>query len=307
MNEILQSLPGFMLIVNVVVLLSALFFFTSTVASHLVEAWAGALNSRGRQLKARLVSVLGEEDAKKIYEHPLIRSISSGVNAVSGNVDTLKPPSYIEPKIFAEAIKNLSAEGKLSDNAVMNQIKASAGAAAADFEPKLLDWFKAINDHQTGVYTRWTFLKLVTIGFLFAAAMDIDTVQIASMLWKNPQQTETLAKAMDNINQLNTSGGLNQLSEADRAKVNEAVAAAVQTMRTVVPPKYAWQSAPKDALAWLSKLLGWTLTALATSLGAQFWFNIMSEALKLRAGPPKPEVEKKPAGQQRQQAQQGQQ
>jgi hypothetical protein len=47
----------------------------------------------------------------------------------------------------------------------------------------------------------------------------------------------------------------------------------------------------------LAKLLGWLLTALATSLGAQFWFNIMSEALKLRAGPPKPKQQTQAAQQ----------
>jgi hypothetical protein len=38
----------------------------------------------------------------------------------------------------------------------------------------------------------------------------------------------------------------------------------------------------------LVKFLGWLLMALATSLGAQFWFNLLSEALKLRATGRKP-------------------
>ena len=54
---------------------------------------------------------------------------------------------------------------------------------------------------------------------------------------------------------------------------------------------------PGEALALLNRglvpllgqLTGWLLTALATSLGAQFWFNLMSEALKLRATGRKPD------------------
>ncbi len=44
MADVLKSLPGLLQVVDVVVLLSALFFFTSTVASHLVEAIVGFCN-----------------------------------------------------------------------------------------------------------------------------------------------------------------------------------------------------------------------------------------------------------------------
>ncbi len=53
-------------------------------------------------------------------------------------------------------------------------------------------------------------------------------------------------------------------------------------------------------MQWAAKLLGWLLTALATSLGAQFWFNLLSESLKLRAAGRKPDdadpAEPAPAG-----------
>ena len=52
-------------------------------------------------------------------------------------------------------------------------------------------------------------------------------------------------------------------------------------------PSYAWKRRPAPG-EWPGKLLGWLLTAIATSFGAQFWFNLLSEALKLRATGPKP-------------------
>ena len=297
MPDVLKSLPQLLQIVNVVILLSALFFFTSTIASHVVEAWVGFRNSRGHELRTRLESALGKTAADALYGHPLIRSISSGVDTLTAAVDTLKPPSYIEPQLLVDAIKSLTENNQpLQNNPLIVKLKEAAGNAAADFEPKVLEWFKAINDHQTGVYTRWTFLRLIVVGFLFAAAMDLDTVHIAATLWKNPAQTEAAVKSLEQVNKINTSGDLDKLTADQRKTFNELIAAANRQISEIVKPNYAWQNPPtlKDIRThwkeWLAKVLGWLLTALATSLGAQFWFNLMSEALKLRAGPPKPKT-----------------
>lgn len=287
MSEVLQALPGFLQIVNVVILLSALFFFTSTVASHLVEAWVGAWNSRGKQLRERLESALGKAAADQIYLHPLIRSISTGINAANPAATTaaqLKPPSYIEPQLFVDVVKKLATPG--AGAVAGSDVITALNANAATFDAKLVEWFKAINDHQTGVYTRWTFLRLIVIGFLFAATMDLDTVHITATLWSHPEQTEAVAKALKDAN-LST-GDLDKLTADQKTKIQDAVAQAYKQLRDIAPPDYAWQHVPETAQGWWAKLLGWLLTALATSLGAQFWFNIMSEALKLRAGPPKP-------------------
>jgi hypothetical protein len=280
MSDVLQALPGVLQIVNVVILLSALFFFTSTVASHLIEAWVGMMNSRGKQLRERLESALGKAAADKIYDHALIKSISTGVIPAGDSSAKLKPPSYIEPQLFVDVVKSLASSGPVSESDVIKALNANAQA----FEPKLVEWFKAINDHQTGVYTRWTFLRLIVVGFLFAAAMDLDTVHITATLWGHPEQAEAAAQALQDANKLSTTD-LAKLSADQRAKLQESVATAYKQLREIAPPNYAWQSIPTSPQAWLAKILGWFLTAVATSLGAQFWFNLMSEALKLRAAP----------------------
>jgi hypothetical protein len=339
LSGVLQSLPGFLQIVNVVVLLSALFFFTSTIASHLVEVIVGFLNSRGKQLRARLEIALGKDAADAFYNDPLIQSLSTEVSEIrtatrsvlgrawatlpgaagragvsyQDNAWRLHPPSYVEPEFFAKVVATLSnTEGSaFKTSAVINDIKTKLVGVGDQLEPKLVEWFKAINDRQNGVYTRWTFLRLLVIGFLLAALIDIDTVHIAGTLWKNPEQTEKAVKALDDIEKL-------KLTDAQKNEVRDSVAKAFVELRKIAPPNYAWQNPPKwpfyvdnwaqrqqvkDGLTeWLPKLLGWLLTALATSLGAQFWFNLMSEALKLRAAGNKPKDEpekaekKKPDG-----------
>lgn len=289
-SGVLQPLPGFLQIINVIVLLSALFFFTSTISSHLIEVFAGFINSRGKQLRSRLELALGKDAAKALYDDPIIKSLSNQSRT------TIHPPSYIEPELFARVAASLSNDDKsaMSRSEVIKDIKAKLVKVESDLEPKLIEWFKAITDRQTGVYTRWTFLRLLVLGFMLAGLLDIDTVHIAAELWSNPEQAEQAARVLDDARQISDS---ESLTDADKKKLQESVAKAYAQLRTIVPPNYAWQTPPDKVKDWPGKLLGWLLTALATSLGAQFWFNIMSDSLKLRAAGRKPADDpKKPAG-----------
>jgi hypothetical protein len=56
-----------------------------------------------------------------------------------------------------------------------------------------------------------------------------------------------------------------------------------------------WSSAeipPNGASSWLwlTKVAGWLLTALALSLGAPFWFDLLNKLVNIRHGMTKPEV-----------------
>jgi hypothetical protein len=283
MSSAIQTLPGFLSIINVVILLSALFFFTGTLASHLLEAFVGMINSRGNQLRSRLEAALGQGTANAIYDDPLIKSLGPFSKWFGTG---LQPPSYIEPQFFARVVSKLfGTDGSaVKSNSVIKDLK-DAAPTAAEFEAKIIEWFKAINDRQNGVYTRWSFLRLGIIGLAFAVAMDLDTVQIAGAIWANPDAANTIvAKLGEGIP--SGSGDVTKLTPEQTKKLQDSIATAVGQLQ----PSYAWQKVPTGPKEWLSKALGWLLTALATSLGAQFWFNILSEAMKLRASGPKPET-----------------
>jgi hypothetical protein len=288
MSSALQTLPGFLSIINVVILLSALFFFTGTLASHLLEAFVGMINSRGNQLHSRLEATLDPGTAAAIYNDPLIKSLGTVSQWIAGRVH---PPSYIEPQFFARVVSKLFAT-----NATVQAdsvIKDLAAPTPPEFEAKIIEWFKSINDRQNGVYTRWSFLRLGIIGLAFAVAMDLDTVQIAGAIWANPEASNAMVARLAEGLQPAASGDLTKLTPEQTKKLQDSIAAAVGQLQTTagqLQVSYAWQKVPAGPKEWLSKLLGWLLTALATSLGAQFWFNILSEAMKLRASGPKPET-----------------
>ena len=136
---------------------------------------------------------------------------------------------------------------------------------------------------------------MLVVGFLLASLLDIDTVHIAGKLWSNPGQAEQAATVLDEARQI--SDRSEALTDADKKKLQESVARAYAQLRTIAPPTMRGKRLQARSMIWPGKLLGWLLTALATSLGAQFWFNIMSESLKLRAAGRKPADDpKKPDG-----------
>ncbi len=51
---------------------------------------------------------------------------------------------------------------------------------------------------------------------------------------------------------------------------------------------------PLSATGWVwgSRVVGWLLTALAVSLGAPFWFDLLNKLVNIRHGMSKPEVAK---------------
>ncbi len=85
-------------LVNVAIVLFALFFFISTLSSHMLEVLVGFLNCRGRLLRNQLGKALTKEAAEEIYENPLIKSLAG-----DGIGKPLHLPSYIEPELFARA------------------------------------------------------------------------------------------------------------------------------------------------------------------------------------------------------------
>ena len=149
-SGVLQSLPGFLQIINVIVLLSALFFFTSTISSHLIEVFVRFINSRGKRLQAGFGTSTWKGYSKAFFDDPIIKSLSNQSQKTSHS------PSYIEPELFARVVASLSNDDKsaMSKSEVIRDIKDKLVKLESNLEPKLIEWFKAINDRQTGVYTR---------------------------------------------------------------------------------------------------------------------------------------------------------
>jgi hypothetical protein len=276
------------------------FMALSLVCSAINEFVAYALRWRAETLREGIENLLsgtpeitaeGARLARTVHEHPLIQGLI--------RPGSHRWPSYVPARTFVSALLSLGqvpgtvAEGKRSaeqaiagiDNervrAALNGLLQRAGGDARKFEVLAEEWFDDSMERVSGWYRRRVQLALMVIASGLVLALNVDTIQITRNLWTD--------KAVRNAVVASAT------SEAGAARAQpdiENVADTVDELEALQIP-IGWR-APNDPRwddwTWYpSKVLGLLLTVAALTLGASFWFDVLSKVARLRtSGAPPP-------------------
>ncbi len=118
-----------MVLIEVIIALSFVFFLLSVLVSGLQEAFAILLNKRGRELQRAvglILDQLGPNLSKDFFDHPRIRALAERPKSDSirgGGLHLINffrrskfkhsfPPSYIDQKSFARALSDIMVMGR---------------------------------------------------------------------------------------------------------------------------------------------------------------------------------------------------
>jgi hypothetical protein len=165
-----------------------------------------------------------------------------------------------------------------------------AGDDLSKASKNLQDWFDSSMDRVSGWYKRNTYYWLLAIGFVMAAALNINALRVGEGLWRDKTLRESLTKRAEAAAQ-NPDYQRSLVDSAGRAKDLQNTMADLRTLNLPI----GWtDTAKREATARLSTasgaawfivvaLLGWMLTALAISLGAPFWFDLLGKVIVLRS------------------------
>jgi hypothetical protein len=211
--------------------------------------------------------------------------------AVLGSVDTTKPlPTF-------DDIRN--AVEHLPDTNVRDALLAQLVTANGDLQ-KLRDnvatWFDRSMDRVSGVYKRHLKQISFVIGLLLVLAANADTVKVAGSLWTDASLRAGMVQTASNLlaNQKSPDGGASASDPG--GKFSEAIKKVSDAEKQLRPLPLGWKlsSAPNKfspELVWilLGKVLGLVLTAIAISLGAPFWFDLLSMFMRVRGTGEKPQ------------------
>lgn len=181
--------------------------------------------------------------------------------------------------------------------------------------------YDEIMDRATDWYKRSVHISLIAIGMVLAVAFDADTFKIFNSLTDNPddrQELMTLAESFVANNKIETYAipprDSNATDSAKLVRVTELTGLVdsilVNEIRKIPSPlglgwtpTYNQQLATAESngrsavLFFLIKLFGWFITALAMSLGAPFWFDLLQKVINIRNAGVRP-----PSGEEQQQA-----
>jgi len=271
------------------------YFVLSLICTSLVEWIARFMSLRAETLEKGIRKLLNDPKGNiisdRFFGHSLIRGITQDG----------RKPSYIPSRYFAMTLLDLlypsdPAKGPKTLQEIRDALQAlpseglrqsigalleEAGNDLQAFRKSLEQWFDEAMDRVSGWYRK----KAQVIAFICACVVTVaanaDTVVIAKALY----QDETMRKGAAALAHEIAAGGKDGAGEKASEQA-EKLAGRLLTIRLPLGWErlpQLWPSTPEGWCHRGMRIAGLLVTALAVSLGAPFWFQILSKIVNLRA------------------------
>ena len=233
-------------------------------------------------------------------------------------VDVLRgtdAPAIGATSLLTEAQKSI---GNLSDGElkrVLTIFLQQSESQVQDLEKEALrvrdgieNWFNDRMARASGWYKRKAQILSIALAAIVVVVFNADTIHVATSLWRDRALRDSVvasAQAYREAEQLPESADVKAHAAEVMAR-SEAIKNAsfpigwlwigdALCARGAEPPSKApGATSPAQAKCWDASTgdyallaCGWLITALAVSLGANFWFDILGKALQLRGSGPK--------------------
>lgn len=205
----------------------------------------------------------------------------------------------------------------------LNSLWTDANGDIEKFKISIEGWFDETMQRASGWFKKYTQVILLFVGLGISVVFNVDTLEIVNKLEKDPAIREQLVQQADNfvaaypnldkelieaktqharlleiVSKKSTTGdsidpsieeqkiiayeqlkvkrdslidAANQLIKEDLNKVNNLLGQQIWS--------YEWKGWPY----FFQSLFGWFITAIALSLGAPFWFDLLNKLMKLRS------------------------
>ncbi|MBE7212237.1 MAG: hypothetical protein INR65_14540 [Gluconacetobacter diazotrophicus] len=290
--------------------LALLFLFVSLICAAIREAIEAVLNERAAALERGVRLMLDDPDgtglARTVLDHPLVRPLRPlpyrperlrrPLLARNGDAKVMPVrardalPAYVPACGFARALLDatvrdagspLTADGvrdaakRLDPRGAGAVLLDAAERANGDLErltAEVARWFDTAMARLSSWYRRRTRAMLFGIGFLLAAAMNVDAFAVGRALFAD--------KALRDA----------AVAEAERdGKSLSALEGELDGIRfptgwsRPLPQRLDRPGGGIAPGAVIRMLAGWVVTAFAVTLGAPFWFDLLGRFVAVRA------------------------
>lgn len=290
----------------------------SIIASHVLEVAAAFTAKRATLLEKAILKMVGDPGLyQKFVSHPLIETISYQPAKLFGVslARYAKPrPTYIASPLFTRVLLVAVAEmhnlpstdvtaivaclptdsalrQKLS--AIILGIEHDSAACVSAVE----QWYDGTMDRVNGVYKRHTQTWLIALGMVLAVVFNANLFLVTQRLWTSKDARDAVTATA----QMYSCKGDQPCALPN---YNQARADIQSNLSAELPLGYDWkyvrdywkagadlkgEGATAVAGHWAFNFIGWLLTAVAVSLGAPFWFDLLNKLVNLRMAGLKPD------------------
>lgn len=262
------------------------------------KEWVGRVDKKGLKEKGAVESKRGEIEVdadltSALFEHWRIQAL---VRNPDSSLRRRNRPSYLPPRAFSLAVAETLAKGapnspqqgstlwQQSDEDILARVNevlaslpkgqarevlqkavANTGGTLEGFRAQVEHAFDDAMERASGWYKRKVQVVLVILATVGALALNVDSVRIANRLWNDaPLRAAVAAKA------------------AGQKDPQTAANAVAKVQQLQLPLGWGAGNAPDGVGETLGRIPGWILTIAALSLGAPFWFDLLSRVARLR-------------------------
>src|SRR5262245_1348395 len=290
--------------IDVAIGLAFIFALLSLICSSVTELVSQLLGWRAQTLEQGIRNLITDPATREaFYRHPLIRSL--GNPNKSGEA---AHPSYLPSRMFALVLLDVLAPAQADpkapakDQAVADELRralqALAGTAGTNLEAlrgKVEGWFDDVMDRASGWYKRKAQWMLLAVALVVTGIANADAISLATSLWQSPSLRASVVEAASAYASEQAASGEEDTLEELRHHLDELA-------NRGLPLGWGGDKvlSSREPGAWASKVAGLLLTALAASLGAPFWFDLVNKLMNVRSTgnvPPRSSASPSPAGQ----------
>jgi hypothetical protein len=246
-----------------------------------------------------LINKANIEDGLKRFDYfrefiPRVESLKSFSESISERIAAATDGS----------LQNFSDDMKVSLSGMVNRIdrfleKNSERNSAVI---RLANYFDNQMARVAGGYKRRVNWLLVVFGLFMSAALNADTIMIAQILWNDPVTREAAVREAsemfreDSLSAIAAAADLNtRLVDSSECEgcLKPSVQTIAESVRKISPFPIGWEgvtslarqdirTTPVDLKGWIYKIFGIFITTLLISLGAPFWFDMLSKFVNIR-------------------------
>ena len=219
---------------------------------------------------------------------PATANVPSGADGATASPGA--PPGANSVDALRAAINT-----NLSSNPEVQKALLTLADAAGDNINKAREniesWFNSSMDRVSGWYKRRSHWIVLGLGLAIAIGMNADTITIGQHLVTDDTLRKTLAAEAEAF--VKKPGDGNTANTEEQLKKIKG-----EIEKLGLPVGWKWKSFKDDPggvpfmagatgyenLRWLlTKIIGWLLTAIAISLGAPFWFDMLNKIIIVRS------------------------
>ena len=274
-----------------------------TTINELISSWRGW---RGFFMEEGLKRLLKFDDDpsvfkkftdnefyKQLMQHKAPLRVSrapewlSAKNFVSILVNSLKKSETAVEKVD-EMIEGLPKGNKLRE--VLEQFKSEGYKDVEAFKGRLQNWFDDVMAHTTGWYKRHLQMVTIFVGLVIAITINADSFDIYNNLANNATARQSLSKMAEAFIANNEALPIpkshgDSLTLADIRTELKSFTNSEEYAKMSNVLGFGWNAGDLfvGPMAWLKRVLGWFVTALAISLGTPFWFNALKKIIAIQS------------------------